>query len=404
MALVKIEPPRKDYSYYYRDRFGHLQHKSSGIPHSPDGATAQERKERRETNYRIAVATVNDLETAERGNSTVPFIKKLFNAAMQRAMGVYQQNGTRGMSPRGYLEAWLKLQDHLNEGRKIYQGYINSFCDYLGDPQHDSLFLLERRTILGFIDSQQEKGLAASTINNKLAMLQTAFADAEKRALMLCNIVADDDFLDEEKLQRKPLLVEQFDALYERWEYLGRQDTEMGARSLEWITASRLARYEGMRLGDATNQLRGNFDLANDKGGTVTWMPEKTEHLKRIVILPLHSRMRAHVLQWREAPPDRKLTPLLSAIKRPELCTAFKQELIATGIDPEEIKSFPRSFCAVSFHSHKHHYQDCLHKALVPEERRKYLTAHTSDSIKAYEHAWTKKQAEALQPDIEHVL
>jgi integrase len=404
MALVKIELPRKNYSIYYRDRNHKLQHVSSGIPHSPAGDTAQERRDRAARNWRIAVAKANDLETAENGNKSVVYIRALYDAAMSRGMGIYAQNGTNGMSTRGYLDAWLELQTHLNEGRKVYQGYIDCFCAYLGTRQTESLAQLDQRDIQGFIAAQVEASLAASTINNKLHMLETSFEAAEHRGHMLSNIVSEYDYLDENRLIRKPFTVEQLAALRERWAFIGRNESEEGAVALEWITASKFAGYQGMRLGDATNQTVANIDFGEQGKGFVTWKPEKTEHLERVVTLPLHSKLHRHLLAMKNAGVQTQFTPRLAAIRRPEQCTRFKQELIATGIDPEDYKLRKRVFSAYSFHSHKHFYVDALEKALVPQDRRKLLAAHSSDEAHSrYLHAWTRNEAEVLRQDIEKV-
>ena len=67
-------------------------------------------------------------------------------------------------------------------------------------------------------------------------------------------------------------------------------------------------------------------------------MPEKTKHLKRIVILPLHSGVSKQLLPMEHFANTAKLTPLLAALKRPEFCSQFKKELVATGIDPENFR------------------------------------------------------------------
>lgn len=357
------------------------------------------------TNKRLAISIANDLETAERGTRSTSFIKALFDGALKRAMGIYNQDGTRGISVRGYLESWLKLQTHLNEGRKIYQTYINTFCDFLDSRQNESLIELDRRDTLDFIRSQKDAKLAHSTINNKLTMLQTAFGAAEDRGLTLFNIVSDDDFLDEHRLRRKPFTVQQLAALHERWRHIASTGSVEDAETAsEWLTASKFAMYQGMRLGDSTNQLRANVDFGSDGKGFVTWMPEKTAHLKRIVILPLHSRLREHLLAMQHFEAAATFTPRLSKINRQDLCTKFKKELIATDIDPEEYTAGARKWSAISFHSHKHFYVDALDKALVPIERRKLLSAHSSDDANTrYLHPWTRKDAEVLRDDIEKI-
>jgi hypothetical protein len=406
VATVRIEPPRKNWMVYYYDRDRVLQHKSLGIPHSPYGATAQERRERGAINKRIAIATANDIELAEHGPRTISYIKGLFNAAKQRAMGIFDQNGTRGMSIRGWFDSWLIRQSHLNEGRKIYQGYINSFCGYLGESELEALLYLDVRHAHGFIQAQLEAGLSATTINNKLCMLENALEDAVRKGFMLGNIITEDDYLDEDRMVRKPFNDTHLSALRERWLYLVKTDEKKGPFAKDWLTASKLGAYQGMRLGDSTNQISGNLDFGVDEKGFITWMPEKTAHLDRILILPMHSIVRAHLLPFEGTPPDTKLTPVLSAIRRPELSTMFKKELIATGIDPEEHKVHEqgRSFASYTFHSHKHFYVDRMEKALVPENIRKWLAAHTSDNAhKQYLHPWTRQEAEAWREYIEKV-
>lgn len=122
MATIRIEPPRRHYYIYYRDRTGRLRHVNSGIPHSPEGATPAEAAERAMENRRTCLALANDLESAERGNKSQGYIKALFTGALQRSMGVYSEDGTSGVTAIGYLNSWLDAQTHLNEGRKIYEG------------------------------------------------------------------------------------------------------------------------------------------------------------------------------------------------------------------------------------------------------------------------------------------
>jgi integrase len=402
MATIRIEPPRRHYYIYYRDRTGKQRHVNSGIPHSPEGATPKEREERAKENRRICLALANDLESAERGIKSQAYIKALFTGALQRSMGVYSEDGSNGVSIIGYLNSWLDAQTHLNEGRRIYEGYINSLGQYLGDRGAGPLLQVDTRDIQGFRDAQLEARLAPSTINKKLEMLESAFNVAVRRGLMLANIVSEDDYLEEDRMRRKPFNIQQITALHERWTFVGRTDPVNGPLALEWITASKFAALEGMRLGDAINQIRANIDFGADGNAFVTWMPEKTAHLQRIVILPLHSSLRKHLLPLEAADPQLLFTPMLAAIKRPDLCNRFKRELLATGIDPEESKLSVRSFAALTFHSFKHYYVDSLDKALVPRERRKLLAAHSSDEAHAkYEHPWTRKDAEVLRADIE---
>jgi hypothetical protein len=405
MATIKIEPPRPNYMVYYVDRNGVLRHRSLGIPHSPEGATQAERKQQKEVNKQIALGTANDLELAENGRSTPQYIKALFNGAMERAMGVYDQNGKRGVSVKGYLKGWLLVQSHLHEARRIYQSIINTFCASLGRGQDEPLFTLERRHIQEFKDNQKDAGLAASTINGKLTMLEKAFDDAVMRGHMLGNIIYDEDYLEEKRLLRKPFTSKQLLILHERWTHLGNtKDGDEGARAREWLTASKFGALQGMRLGDATSQIRANVDFEEEGHGFITWTPEKTEHLGRVVSLPLHSVMRRHLLQFQDASPTTKLTPLLANICRQDLCKKFKEELLAADIDPEDHELKARVYPAVSFHSHKRFYIDSMEKALVPLEIRKYLGIHSSDeSHNRYLSPWTRKDAEAWRSSIEKV-
>ena len=401
MASIRIELPRKCWQIYFKTRYGKLIHRSSGILHSPDGATAEERKQRAQYNRNQAVALAADLELAEDGSSTAAFIRTLFDAALQRAMGVYGKKGRRGMSIKNYLDAWLKLQTHLNESRKHYQAHINVFCEHLKERSHGPLFELEPRHIQEFIDSELAKGLAATTINNKLRVLDAAFTKAVKSNLMLCNIVDEEDYLEEERLKRKPFTREQLKLLHQRWADIAKSDTEAGSLAREWMIASKLAAFQGMRIGDATQQIRGNIDF-DDGLGFVVWTPEKTAHLQRVITLPLHSIVRQQLLPFKSSERDTKLTPRLAKKHRPDLCTAFKLELKATDIDPEDYQLTNRVFSAVSFHSHKHFYVNSLEKAGVPQDRRKQLSAHSSDSAHSrYLHAWSRGEAEALRTDLE---
>jgi integrase len=404
MAAIRIEPPRRHYYIYYRDREGTQRHVSSGVPHTPGGDTPQERAERAKENRRICLALANDLEIAERGSKSQAYIKTLFTGALQRSMGVYSADGTNGLTIIGYLYAWLEAQTHLNEGRGIYLSNIRGFEQYLGRRGRDPLLQLDNGDIRGYKRSLQEAGLANSTINAKLFMLSAAFGAAVRRGLMLGNPVSDDDFLDEEgRLRRKPFTIQQIEALHERWTFVGRTDPVNGPLALEWMTSSKFAALEGMRLGDATHQIRGNIDFGSaEGGGFVTWIPEKTAHLDRIVILPLHSNLRLHLLPLEPADPQTLITPKLASIGRPDLCTLFKKELLATGIDPEETRTSQKTFSALTFHSFRHFYVDTLAKALVSRDRRKLLAAHSSDEVHSkYEHPWTRKDAEVLRADLE---
>lgn len=404
MALVKIELPRKYYQIYFRSRNGTLIHRSSGIPHSPVAETPEKAKEKGKYNKLQAIALANDLEIAENGSSTIPYIKSLFAGALQRAVGIYERNGIRGVSVKRYLDSWLSLQTHLNESRKIYEGYIGSFCESLGEiGASDPLFQLDSQNVQEFIDDQLEKGLATTTINNKLRMLESAFAAALKRNLMLCNPIDDEDFLEEKRLLRKPFTLEQLRLLHQRWEDIGKMDSKAGTLAREWIIASKFAALQGMRLGDATQQVRSNIDFG-DGLGFVVWTPEKTAHLQRVVTLPLHSVVYDQLVGMKNLPRDEKFTPNLAAIRRNELSTAFKLQMKEAGIDPEEYQLKHRVFSAYSFHSHKHFYVNTLEKALVPQDRRKLLSAHSSDSAhERYVHAWSRKEAEVLRPDIEKI-
>jgi hypothetical protein len=104
MATIRIEPPRRHYYIYYRDRAGTQRHLNSGIPHSPEGSTPAEIAERAKENRRLYLALANDLESAERGNKTQAYIKALYTGALQRSMGVYSEDGANGVTAPGLSE------------------------------------------------------------------------------------------------------------------------------------------------------------------------------------------------------------------------------------------------------------------------------------------------------------
>lgn len=210
---------------------------------------------------------------------------------------------------------------------------------------------------------------------------------------MLSNIIYDEDYLDEDRLLRKPLESKQLVILHERWTHLGNlSQSHEGSRHLQWRRASKFGAYQGMRLGDAVNQIRGNIEFGSEPGkGFVTWTPEKTEHLGRIVTMPLHSEMETELLPFKDAPPETKLTDLLAETARQDLCTEFKGELIASGIDPEDHQLKSRVYAAVSFHSHKRFYLNTMDKALVPPDILERLGLHSSNATRKYDNRFDRR-------------
>lgn len=85
MAIIKITLPHRCYSIYFRDGHGVLHYVNSGVPQTLWGATAEDRRARREINRRVAMTLANHLETLTRQNTTSGLTDRL-SVALERIM------------------------------------------------------------------------------------------------------------------------------------------------------------------------------------------------------------------------------------------------------------------------------------------------------------------------------
>ena len=127
-------------------------------------------------------------------------------------------------------------------------------------------------------------------------------------------------------------------------------------------------------------------DLA---GGTLTFTPQKTARMGRVLTVPLHPRLAKH-LESIAGDVDGPLCPSLAKRNRGRLSTQFIAVMERAGIHREvrEATSAQPRPLEKSFHSLRHFFNSALLAGGVDEKTRMDLSGHSSPKMnRGYSHS-----------------
>ena len=381
MASISKLPRRRFWFAFYRDATGRQHCKSTKLEHSPTAASPKERTELVGKNKRLATEIALRLEEAERGNSVESHLRKVLGEISQR---VNKQRLEFAVT-RKFLNDWLGRVDRTKSTATAirYRGTINKFLESLGPKAEATLADITPQDVQKFVTERLKGGRNATTVMVDMKTLNSPFSLALRQGLVLSNPVPAADMPRAEKESREPFTWEQVSKLVKNAEG-------------NWKTAILLGAYTGQRLGDCVSM---TWDAVDFKEHVLRFRPQKTRHLKRDLVLPLHPDLEQHLKTLR-AHKGEPLCPKLSKTKiggRSGLSRKFQEIMAKALIEKNFIKAEGdegRLFNKLSFHSLRHTYVSQMANAGIAPDVRKLLSGHSDDRSHA---VYTHTQIDTLR-------
>lgn len=329
---------------------------------------------------KIASKMATDLELAAKrsreGHMTTDKARQLVNDILS-ATGL---NPIDAESAREFFNRWLAAKERTkatNTGIR-YASVVRDFLASLGPAADKALSALQPRHVEVFLALQTDKGRSPSSLRMDIKIVASVFAFAMRQGFITTN---------------PALAVEMDEAKSVARDCFTPDDIEnvLAVANQDWLTATLLGRFAGLRLGDAVNLTWQNVELA---GSTLTFMPQKTRRKGRTLTIPLHPRLQEHLESIAGDDPMQPLTPSLAGKQTggaTGLSRQFAKLMKAAGIERESRKTNAkqeRSVSSKSFHSLRHTFNSAMLNAGVDESVRMELSGHTTAHVnRKYSHA-----------------
>lgn len=378
----------------FRDNDGKQYCRSTKIAHAPvghPGATRDELKALKEEHEQLAKECAVKMEQAVRG--------KLTDSELDDSIRSLQNRANRlscTISIVEFVVEWIMKRACVVEPAMAFAA-VNRYCTAFDDF---FAFVGEERcrTNLGAVDKEmvrkfslqfeESHKLKGGSLKTYLQVLSTPFAEAKKSGLISRNPVFDyvdtPDKRNAEKVNKRdsksrkrlPFTEEEVKRILDMtlmWGPLGR----------EWRTAIIAAIYTGARQGDAVRLQRKNFDL---QGKEVHFSPSKNQRQMRILNLPLHRVLCAHLVDLFSTLPDDPeayICPTLAFRESGSLSKSFRLLMEYAGVDCMEITQGPdrRRFGRKCFHALRHTIVHWLQQGRVPRELRMKIVGQSSAEV-----------------------
>jgi integrase len=339
---------------------------SSGILHSPPGLTAEETKEKKGQAEAKAKIQAIELEQLAKGSKRISVIKNRFADIVSRARKTEAEQS--GVRLRTFCDGWV--EDKLAEVSKSY-GCQLKLCktelyECLGGRADGQFVHFDEEDVTDFVEFLKSKKLGGRSINKRLSIMKEMCSQAVAEALLLVNPVMSDHFQEERALERAYLATAQVESI-------------LGATQIvDWHTVTLLGYYCGMRLGDATSTPWA--PPVDFEKRTITWTPQKTRWMGKVITLPLHPILYSHLVKaYAMRGENPLLTPKLAGRPISNLSAEFVALIRAAGIDPLQT-TFPngRMMCRLSHHSLRHTFCTLLKRTGAPEKERNQMSGHSA--------------------------
>jgi len=302
------------------------------------------------------------IQKANKGELTEDSAREFVNRVLKAA----NQDVIEGRTVGEFLDAWLEGKKVSGKQRtgKDYQSTINYFKKWLGKKAEKSLSSITAKDIEKFRDARL-KQVANGTVADDLKTLRSAFKAASRQGVIQRNVVEAIDLPKADPNERDAFSVAEVEQIVRTTE------------DVEWKTATLLAFYAGLRLGDAVGLDWNQVDLDQK---ILLFRQTKTG---RGAEIPIHKRLLLHFKSI-EGPHSGKVCPKLAPILvkgRNGLSRRFLKIMATAGIDRNVVKPKDgkgRSFSKKSFHSLRHGFVSAMANAGVSEEFRHKLAGHSS--------------------------
>lgn len=318
---------------------------------------------------------------AREGNLSEAQARKVLSEILEKSSGEKLSTFT----VREYFLTWVnsKSVTRASGTAKRYRHTIESFLDHLGTRADTHLQNLRPAEIEAFRDLQAQEGKSAVTANMIIKTLRVPLNVARRQGLIFTNPAEAIDLFPAESSIKDAFTPEQIRKL-------------LSVCDTEWRGLILIARYCGLRLGDAS---RLNWKNIHSENGDMVlrFYPQKTRRgsVRREHEIPLHPKVEEYLLNLpvKSKKADAPLFPTLSKLRLSGcngLSARFQKIMAKAGVfskeDSRKRTGKGRRFNNLTFHSLRHTFISRLANAGVPQETRMKLSGHTSEVHQRYTH------------------
>lgn len=372
MATVDKHPNSK----YYRARFT-----------GPDGKRVC--RTLKTTDRALAQKLAADLELAARQARAGTLTTERGRALVNELLAAAGQTPLDTVTTADFANGWLRGKETTKAGAtaRRYSHVIREFLAHLGAVADKPLSAVQPRHIESFRDLLAKRKRAASSLRLDVKIVASVFTKAVRQGMLAVNPCGAVELDESAGQTREPFTQAEVDALL-------REAPE------DWKTAILLGALAGLRLGDATAITWREIDLAN---GTLVFKPQKTRRKGRVLTVPFHPKLAAH-LEGLANNASGPLCPSLAGSPtggKTGLSRQFITLMEAAGIDREASKASKgqnRAVSAKSFHSLRHFFNSALLAAGVDEKTRMDLSGHSTAAMnRKYSHSEISSLRQAIE-------
>lgn len=336
---------------------------------------------------------------AREGNLSEAQTRKILSEILEKSSGEKLNTST----VREFLSAWVNSKSVTKaSGTALrYRHTVESFLKHLGKRADANLQNLRPAELEAFRDLQIEEGKSAVTANMVIKTLRVPLNVARRQGIIFTNPAEAVEILPAESSSKDVFTPEQIRKL-------------LDASETEWRGLILIARYCGLRLGDAS---RLNWENIHAENGQMVlrFYPQKTRRgaVRREHEIPLHPKVQEFLLRLpvKSKKADAPLLPTLSKQRLSGcngLSAQFQKIMAKAGVfskeDPRKRIGKGRRFNNLTFHSLRHTFISRLANAGVPQEMRMKLSGHTSEVHQRYTHheLYALRSAMLQAPDDEN--
>lgn len=287
-----------------------------------------------------------------------------------------------------FLIRWLRGQSVKQSTKRHYESLLNDFREFLEERIQEPLMFLTPRDCTNFKQWMMDKGLADSTVNNRVSTMNSIFKDAMQQQVTDHNpFEAVSRIKNEKKAEKKAFTRKQFKDLIEK-------------TTGEWKTLIIVAGLSGQRQKDCTTL---QWEQVDFELGTIEFIRRKNSDS---FTAPMHPFLKEHLQELSDAigdAPEGAIMPVMN--KRPNTGRESVSDLFRGDILPRigivqkygGTKGAGRTVSEYSFHSLRHSYSTWLNEAGFSETDRMRIVGHADKKVsQKYTHA----QIETVQENL----
>jgi len=321
--------------------------------------------------------------------------RKVLSEILERATG----EPLNFVTTKSYLETWVASKKVSRAGGTAarYEHTVEKFIEQLGGKAQQGLAALTPRDLEAFRDSQLADGKSATTANMALKTLRIPLNLARRQGIILTNPAEAVELLPAQGESRDVFTPEQIRNI------LNHCDDE-------WAGLVLIARYCGLRLGDAVGLKWENFQ-PDGEHFILRFQPQKAIRggKRRQHEMPVHPKIEAYFVRREKAGTRLVKGQLFLNLSKQRLggcnglSSQFQKIMHQAGVksreDTRKLTGVGRSFNNLTFHSLRHTFISRLANAGVAKEVRMKLSGHTSEVHQRYTHHEIATLRQALQVD-----